>query len=185
VTSPQPPTDEPAATSPGAAVVAALVDPLLDARIQPAADEFDRLIADALTAGAIDQELARQLRFWQRASVHELADHVRTVLPAVLPVAMAAVTAAATEAQASAVAAETAWRDKDTPIPVPAEDLAVDPLQGVVLSAPDEIVLNTAPAGDDTEADPSTSNAHLRRRLFVAGLTALPEESHDRAATAT
>jgi hypothetical protein len=170
VTPTQPGTDQPAADLPGIEVVAALIEPLLDARTQPAADEFDRLILGAVTAGAIDPELARQLRFWQRAAVHELADHIRTVLPAVLPVALAAVTASATEAAAAAVAAEAVWQAKSAPAPVDVDVPDVEPLPEAVVSAPDENTLNTEPPGDDTESAPA-STAHLRRRMFVAGLT--------------
>lgn len=171
MTSSQSGTDETAVNLPGAAVVTALVDPLLDARIAPAADEFDRLICAAVAAGAIGEELARELRFWQRASVHELADHVRTVLPLVLPVALTAVTAAAADALASAAAAEAAWRAKDDTVPVSNDYPDADPQPEVVVSAADGIALNTPPPGDDTDSAPAASSPHLRRRLFVAGLT--------------
>jgi hypothetical protein len=177
VTSSQPGTDDPAGRPPGSALLAALVGPLLDARSQPAAAEFDRLISAAVASGGIDQALARQLRFWQRASVHELADHVRTVLPAVLPVAMTAVTASAAEADASAVAAEAAWQTKDTkhgkrPAVAPTgPDRGAEAQPDVVVSAADGIAIDTAPAGDDTQTAAADSNTHLRRRMFVAGLT--------------
>jgi hypothetical protein len=171
VTPTQPGTDLPAPDLPGVEVIAALIDPLLDARTQPAADEFDRLILGAVTAGSLDQELARQLRFWQRASVHELADHIRTVLPAVLPVAVAAVTTSVAEAEGAAVAAAATWEATSTPVQVEVDRPDAEPLPEVVVSAPDENALNTEPPGDDTESDPAASTTHLRRRMFVAGLT--------------
>jgi hypothetical protein len=171
VTPTQPGNDQPATDLAGVEVVAALIEPLLDARTQPAADEFDRLILGAVTAGSIDHELARQLRFWQRAAVHELADHIRTVLPAVLPVALAAVTASATDAATAAVAAEAVWQAKSAPAQVDVNSPDAEPLPEAVVSAPDENTLNTEPPGDDTESAPPASTAHLRRRMFVAGLT--------------
>jgi hypothetical protein len=171
VTPTQPGTDQPAPDLRGLEVVAALIEPLLDARTQPAAAEFDRLILGAVSAGSIDPELARQLRFWQRASVHELADHIRTVLPAVLPVALSAVTASVAEAEAAAIAAEVAWQAKNAPARVEPEGPDAEPLPEVVVSAPDENTLNTEPPGDETQSAPAASSTHLRRRMFVAGLT--------------
>lgn len=171
MTTTQPGTDQPAPDLPGAEVVAALIDPLLDARTQPAAEAFDRLILGAVTAGSLDQELARQLRFWQRASVLELTDHIRTVLPTVLPVALAAVTASAAEAEAAATAAEAAWETTSEPVEAQVDGPDAEPLPEVVVSAPDEDRLNTEPPGDDTESAPAASTTHLRRRMFVAGLT--------------
>ena len=170
------PSDGPAAAT--SDLVSALVDPLLDGRTQPAGDHFDRLVATALSERAISAELAHELRFWQRASVHELADHVRTVLPAVLPVALAAVACSAAEAQRSATAAALAWAGRDFEVStadLPAAHGSTEipdaqPAPEVVVSAADEIALNTAPPGDDTETAPVT-NPYLRRRMFVAGLT--------------
>jgi hypothetical protein len=172
VTEPQDGAEQPPTGVPSSALVAALVEPLLDARAQPAAEEFDRVLAGAVADGALGAELARELRFWQRAAVHEMADHVRTVLPAVLPVALAIVAASTSDAVDAAASARAAWHDRNSPPgadvqPVVADPPAAAPAE-VVVSAPDPIV------ADDTVGQPlEPTNPHLRRRLFVAGLTSI------------
>ncbi len=61
-----------------------LVDGLLDARSDPATARFDAELAAAVDAGEVSRHTAQQLRFWQRAAVHGVDDHVRAVVPAVL-----------------------------------------------------------------------------------------------------
>src|SRR3954447_23865606 len=107
VTSSESPGDSPGAAPD--ALVRALLEPLLDARRHPATDHFDEVLAGALGAGRITPEVARELRFWQRASVHEGSDHVRTVVPAALPAALAAVAASDRDATEAAVGAREAW----------------------------------------------------------------------------
>lgn len=65
-------------------VFADLVGGLVDAREDPAVVRFDAELAAAVTRGEVTPETAKRLRAWQRASVRGVADHVRTVLPAVL-----------------------------------------------------------------------------------------------------
>ena len=67
----------------GRDVWADLIGGLIDARADPATARFDVELADALTAGALSEETATRLRFWQRASVRAVADHARTVFPVV------------------------------------------------------------------------------------------------------
>ncbi|MDX6254871.1 MAG: hypothetical protein QOJ11_1205 [Frankiales bacterium] len=169
---PQDGTHQAPAALPSSALVAALVDPLLDARAQPAAERFDRLVAGALSDGVISQELARELRFWQRAAVHEIADHVRTVLPAVLPVALAVVAASSSEAVAAVASATATWQGREAQPEADAQPAEVDPRAvapaEVVVSAPDAVVVDD-PVGQPLES----TNPHLRRRLFVAGLTSI------------
>jgi hypothetical protein len=199
VTSSEPRTDR-QGTTPDA-LVRTLLEPLLDARRQPATDQFDAVLASALGAGRITPELARQLRFWQRASVHEVTDHVRTVVPAVLPAALSALAEAdrdATEAAAGAMAAWVAGHeaapaaddepvDAATPDEVAAEDAGVaaelSPEVSPELSpepspevAPEAAAV---PIGDAAAEAPLSTppqdgvamSPHARRRLFVAGLT--------------
>jgi hypothetical protein len=61
-----------------------LVAGLLDARDSPASDRFDEELAAAVATGDLTADGARRLKLWQNAAVAELADHVRTVLPATL-----------------------------------------------------------------------------------------------------
>jgi hypothetical protein len=152
-----------------------LLDALLAARTHPGADAFDQAVAAAVEAGTLTADLGHQLRHWQRASVHEVTDYVRTVLPSVLPGALAAVTAAEDDATYGAASAAQAWSGAHEPAPV---DVPA-PAQAV-LSAPDVIVLpDTAedldapvdPPDAPDQADEELSRHHARRRLFVAGLT--------------
>jgi hypothetical protein len=61
-----------------------LVAGLIDARDTPASDRFDAELEAAVEAGQLTLDAARRLRMWQRASVSELADHIRAVLPTAL-----------------------------------------------------------------------------------------------------
>jgi hypothetical protein len=94
-----------------------LVGGLLDARTDPATARFDAELAAAVAGGALTDEAAHRLRFWQRASVRALADHVSSVLPVALGALAAARKDAeryADEAAATlAAAAEPALADMD------------------------------------------------------------------------
>ena len=150
------------------------------------------MLADAVAAGTLPADLARQLRYWQRASVHEVTDYVRTVLPTVLPGALAAVATADEDAATAASSAHDVWSGctwrqlRRLAEPAQEEQPDVQPVADVpattqaVLSGPDMIVLPAAtdeladPADspdDPDEADEDRSRHHARRRLFVAGLT--------------
>jgi len=61
-----------------------LVSGLLDARTDPATGRFDAELDGAVTAGEMSVDVARRLRFWQRASLRALTDYTRTVLPTAL-----------------------------------------------------------------------------------------------------
>jgi hypothetical protein len=108
-----------------------LVGGLIDARTDPATARFDAELADAVTAGALSEETANGLRFWQRASVRAVADHARTVLPVALGALDAArrealedaAVAAATLEAAAAVRADVAEPAEDTVVPVRPEEL--------------------------------------------------------------
>jgi hypothetical protein len=175
VTAAQPGPDAEGQT-PAQHLIGPLVEALLAARTQPAAEQFDQVLSDAVAAGQLPAELARQLRYWQRASVHEVTDHIRAVLP-VLPAALVAVDAAAAEAAAAATAAGDVWAarpmDRAEP-PSPEIHRVADAPDGpeAVPSAPDVIVLPAAQdAQADTDVSPAVDTEHVRRRMFVAGLT--------------
>lgn len=101
-----------------------LVAGLIDARETPASDRFDQELEAAEKAGHITPDAARRLRLWQRASVSELADHIRQVLPT----ALSALADARDEAQrrvqereSAALATAEARGTGDTPEPASAE----------------------------------------------------------------
>jgi hypothetical protein len=158
--------------SPVGAMVAALVDTLLQARAQPAALLFDELLVESVGAGRLSPELAHELKFWQRTSVLELTDHVRSVLPAVLPVALTALASATDGAAAGAQAAAAAWRDRLGAAPeAELEDSprVLEPAEAVPSAADGNVDANS---GADVDVSlPDAANPNLRRRLVVAGLT--------------
>ena len=61
-----------------------LVSSIIDSRTEEATRRFDADIAAAVAVGEISEQTSQRLQGWQRASIRELADHVRTVLPATL-----------------------------------------------------------------------------------------------------
>lgn len=65
-------------------VYADLVSGLLGARTDPATERFDVELDAAVERGDVGAEVARRLRFWQRASLRALTDHTRSVLPTAL-----------------------------------------------------------------------------------------------------
>jgi hypothetical protein len=133
------------ATASYADVVAALVA----ARQAPAVARFDAEIAAALATGAIDADLARALRWWQRESVREVTAHVVAVVPAVL----AALAASASDASTAFTVADEAWR-------------AAAPNAS---AAPAGASDRPRPAGSVPPRRPAAGPS--RRRLVVAGLT--------------
>jgi hypothetical protein len=118
-----------------------LVAGLLDARADPATERFDGALAAAVTAGELDADLAATLRFWQRAALRSVIEHVRTVLPPTL----AALAAARGDALERARADEALLRDPATSSGEPSGD----------------------PAPPREEA---SSLSDRRHRLIVAGL---------------
>lgn len=141
-----------------------LVGGLIDARADPATARFDAELADAVAAGALPEETATRLRFWQRASVRAVADHARTVLP----VALGALEAARREAQedaevaaatleaATAARAAAAGSAEDTGVPV----------------RPDEVDLLRR-ASTPEPARPRTLEGDRPRQLVAGLVTAL------------
>jgi hypothetical protein len=141
-----------------------LVGGLIDARADPATARFDAELADAVAAGALPEETATRLRFWQRASVRAVADHARSVLP----VALGALDAARREAQEDAeVAAATleAATAARAAAAEPAEDTGV-PMR------PDEVDLLRR-ASTPEPVRPSTLEGDRPRQLVAGLVTAL------------
>jgi hypothetical protein len=141
-----------------------LVGGLIDARADPATARFDAELADAVAAGALSEETATRLRFWQRASVRAVADHARTVLP----VALGAIDAARREAQED-VEMAAATLDAATAVRAAAAEPADDI---VVPEQPDEVdLLRRASTREYTR--PSTLEGDHPRQLVAGLVTAL------------
>lgn len=96
------------------ATYAGLLAAVLDARDDVAGARFDAVLSMAEAAGEISPELARELRYWQKAAAHAVAEHVRTTMPAVLGIIEAAATHAARDVDDAA----DAWRRASDPRPV-------------------------------------------------------------------
>ena len=77
---------------------AAVVDALLGVRVDYAGARYDAAVDAALAAHRIDLDTARELRWWQRASVQAAQDYAATLVPRVLADLERADTAAATDA---------------------------------------------------------------------------------------
>ena len=141
-----------------------LVGGLIDARADPATARFDAELADAVAAGALPEETATRLRFWQRASVRAVADHARTVLPVALGALEAArreahedaEVAAATLEAATAARAAAAGSAEHTGVPV----------------RPDEVDLLRR-ASTPEPARPRTLEGDRPRQLVAGLVTAL------------
>jgi hypothetical protein len=141
-----------------------LVGGLIDARADPATARFDAELADAVAAGALPEETATRLRFWQRASVRAVADHARTVLP----VALGALDAARREAQEDAEVAAATLEAATA-----ARAVAAEPADDIVVpERPDELDLLRR-ASTLEPARPSTLEGDRPRQLVAGLVTAL------------
>lgn len=177
-------------TDPHERVYADLVGGLLDSRDDPATERFDAELARAVDRGELDPDLARRLKFWQRASLRALTDHTRTVLPTVLGVLAAArrdahrdadeLGATLAEAQPESAAPpvtepapEPAAQSEPEPAPEPTPEPEPAP-SGTVVD------LRDTPEPASTLLRPRPTSLEARRRLIVAGLmtapTARPEQ---------
>jgi hypothetical protein len=185
-------------TDPHERVYADLVGGLLDSRDDPATERFDAELARAVDRGELDPDLARRLRFWQRASLRALTDHTRTVLPTVLGVLAAARRDAhrdADELGASLAqarpepAAEAERKSAEDPIAGPTEqpeqpeqpEPAPEPAPVPAPQPSGTVVdLRDTPEPASTLLRPRPTSLEARRRLIVAGLmtapTARPEQ---------
>jgi hypothetical protein len=141
-----------------------LVGGLIDARADPATARFDAELADAVAAGALPEETATRLRFWQRASVRAVADHARTVLP----VALGAIDAARREAQEDVEVAEATLEAATA-----ARAAAAEPSDDIVVpDRPEEVDLLRR-ASTPEPARPSTLEGDRPRQLVAGLVTAL------------
>lgn len=88
-----------------------LLAALLDAREDAAGARFETILAIAEAGGEVSSELARELRYWQRAATAAVGEHIRTTLPGLL----ASLEFAATQAAVDVEEAADAWRRASDP----------------------------------------------------------------------
>ncbi|MGN6333525.1 MAG: hypothetical protein ACTHOD_18065 [Motilibacteraceae bacterium] len=157
-----------------------VVSAVLDARADPASVRFDEELAAAQQAG-LPADVARALRYWQRASVRAALDHARTTLPTVVGALVQSVGDAAVAVDEQ----DQAWRAATESVAGAARLPSVGQHEastststgaGLAGEAPD------APGGRAHAAfgqDPVPAAVPLRptepRRLLVAGLAPLTD----------
>ena len=88
-----------------------LVAAVLDLRSPIATATFDHALYDAVAAGTLTDELARQLRWLQRESVRDVVTHATNVLPAALVALDAPITSDTPVASADTSVADTSAAD--------------------------------------------------------------------------
>ena len=162
-----------------------LVAGLLDTRADPVTARFDEELAAAVAAGSVSEAAAHSLRFWQRASIRAVTDHVRTVVPTALD----ALDASRADAEryvreAAAVLAEAAepLEEAEGPAPEPGSEPAPGPPPATQTPAP-PAEDGRMPTGEPAPADPAEhrrastqqpgqpSSLEAPTRLIVADLT--------------
>jgi hypothetical protein len=132
-----------------------LVAGLLDVRNDPATDRFDAELTAAEDEGRIDPQTAKVLRWWQRESLRTFVEHARVVVPPTLLALEQSVSGADREVEVSARSWARAVGDD---------------------AVPD--TNSTASAADEEAAVPPPADlSEHRRRLLVAGLTRVREDS--------
>jgi hypothetical protein len=177
-----------------------LVSGLLDARDDPATARFDEELAAAVEAGEVTPHAAHRLRYWQRACLRALSDHVLTVVPTSLAAlaearedanryadqAARTLADAARSAQAAAAAPDPAPRPPAS-ITLPADAPAQRPGAGQPETAAEQadlrLLSDERRASTDQPRRPSTLEEPAPR-VLVAELTVLPSAldrtAHDR-----
>ncbi len=156
------------------AAYADLVAAVLDLRSPGPRQAFDAALTEAVAAGTVSDELARQLRWLQRASERAIVEHAEAVLPPALDALQTNVSEAPAPSALAPLAAASPPPQPAMPIPSPdhASDHASDPVGDAVgnerSAEPEEV--------DEPEAAPVVQLQ--ARRLLVAGLRPLPDPAH-------
>jgi hypothetical protein len=105
---------------------AAVVEALLGVRTDYAGARYDAAVDAALATHRLDLDTARELRWWQRASVRAAQEYAATLVPQVL----AACERVDTEAAADAAELATSWQQATVVLagaaPAPAHDTETD-----------------------------------------------------------
>ena len=151
------------------AAYAALVDALIALRRDQATERFDEYLDHARETGRIDEPTARALRWWQRASIRGLEEHLEGLLPGVLGQLERADQAAAAAVEMSDRAWRAAAGQPGNTDPAPGDDQPTTELESVV-PEPEA----TEPGPSDGESVPLVGAPE--HRTLTAGLTVLVEE---------
>ncbi|MCZ3388336.1 MAG: hypothetical protein LH645_04285 [Actinomycetia bacterium] len=148
------------------AAYADLVAAVLDLRSPGPRQAFDAALSEAVAAGTVTDDLARQLRWLQRASERAIVEHAEAVLPPALNALQTTVSSApAPSALAPLVAAA---QPPQPAMPTPSPDPVGEPASGTGSPEPEGL--------DAPEAAPVVQLQ--ARRLLVAGLRPLPDPVH-------
>jgi hypothetical protein len=166
------------------AAYADLVAAVLDLRNPGPQQAFDAALGDAVAAGTVSADVARQLRWLQRASERAIVEQAESVLPPALDALQANVSAAPSpEALAplghAAEASPPRTALPETALPetaLPETALPETALSETATPSPAGPPGPTGPPGPEAfeEPDPATVIELPARRLLVAGLRPLP-----------
>ncbi|MGN6246479.1 MAG: hypothetical protein ACTHQ3_22755 [Motilibacteraceae bacterium] len=154
-----------------------VVSAVLDARADPATARFDEELAAAQQAG-LPADVARALRYWQRASVRAALDHARSTLPGVVGALAQSVSDAATAVDEQ----DQAWRAATASGPGAGRLTPVTQHEQLDETGPGAPAVGSptgAPTAPAFGQDPVPAAVPLRptepRRLLVAGLAPLTD----------
>jgi hypothetical protein len=136
-----------------------LIAGLLDVRNDAATERFDAELTAAEEDGRIDAQTSKVLRWWQRESLRTFVEHARVVVPPTL------------------VALEQSATGTDREVEVSARSWARAVNDERASSGPSVEADRAATDAESGDVTPPTDLSEHRRRLLVAGLTRLPEDS--------
>ena len=144
------------------AAYADLVAAVLDLRSSGPRQAFDAALAEAVAAGTVSDDVARQLRWLQRASERAIVEHAEAVLPPALDALQTNVSQAPAPAALAPLGHASQPSEPGTP---------TEPADPATAAQPPE-----PPVPDDPEPAPVIELQ--ARRLLVAGLRPLPPPVH-------
>jgi hypothetical protein len=156
------------------AAYADLVAAVLDLRNPGPQQAFDAALGDAVAAGTVSADVARQLRWLQRASERAIVEQAESVLPPALDALQANVSAAPSPEALAPLGHAAEASPPRTALPETA--LPETALPETATPSPAGPPGPTGPPGPEAfeEPDPATVIELPARRLLVAGLRPLP-----------
>ena len=157
-----------------ALAIAEALEALLAARHDDATARFDTELAAAVAAGHLDDETARTLRWWQRASVRGAQSYLADLLPGVLQ----ADDAAQRRSRAQTELAAASWREAtDTAAQVRAA-VSAPPADAALMAASAPTVADPVDARDPIDEQvTSTDTANAPDARLRVRLVAVPRHA--------